>query len=149
VIEGYGCEFAKRSDMEGWMALVDLVKDGFPGLDMADYRKTLEKNIDRGSAVLVRHDDEVVGVLLFSVSLSMLCCMAVHPGHRRKGLASAMIEKMLTAFQAGSEIRVTTFREGDPMGDAPRALYKSLGFQEGELVEEFGYPCQCFVLRKP
>jgi ribosomal protein S18 acetylase RimI-like enzyme len=75
--------------------------------------------------------------------------MAVHPGHRRMGLASAMIDTMLAAFQSGSEIRVTTFREGDPMGDAPRALYKSLGFREGELVEEFGYPCQCFVLHKP
>ena len=146
--EGYACEFAKRSDVEGWMALVDIVKDGFPGLDLEDYRKTLEKKIDLGSAVLVRHDDEVVGVLLYSVSLSMLCCMAVHPGHRRMGLASAMIEKMLDAFPPGSEIHVTTFREGDPMGDAPRALYKSLDFREGELIEEFNYPCQRFVLLK-
>lgn len=60
----------------------------------------------------------------------------------------AIIAKMLAMFPAGSEIWVTTFREGDPRGDAPRALYKKLGFAEDELVMEFGYPSQKFVLQK-
>ena len=45
-----------------------------------------------------------------------------------------------------ADIWVTTFRAGDPMGEAPRALYLSMGFQANELTEEFGYPCQRFVL---
>lgn len=31
-------------------------------------------------------------------------------------------------------------------GRAPRRLYKSFGFVEGELIEEFGYPNQQFIL---
>ena len=44
------------------------------------------------------------------------------------------------------EITVSTFRENDEKGIAPRALYKKFGFQEGEMTEEFGYPNQVFVL---
>lgn len=39
-----------------------------------------------------------------------------------------------------------TFRENDVKGIAPRKLYKKFGFEEDELVEEFGYPNQRFVL---
>lgn len=39
-----------------------------------------------------------------------------------------------------------TFRENDVKGTAPRKLYKKYGFEEGELIEEFGYPNQRFVL---
>ena len=40
------------------------------------------------------------------------------------------------------------YREDDPLGAAPRALYKRLGFEEAELVTRYGYPCQQFVLRR-
>ena len=43
-------------------------------------------------------------------------------------------------------ITVSTFRENDDKGKAPRALYRKFGFQEGELTEEFGHPTQVFVL---
>jgi hypothetical protein len=43
-------------------------------------------------------------------------------------------------------ISVSTFREEDIKGIAPRALYKKFGFVEGELIEEFGYPNQRFIL---
>lgn len=45
------------------------------------------------------------------------------------------------------DISVSTFREDDEKGIAPRALYKKFGFKEDELIEEFGYPNQRFVLR--
>ena len=35
---------------------------------------------------------------------------------------------------------MSTFRENDVKGIAPRKLYKKFGFEEGELIEEFGYP---------
>ena len=41
---------------------------------------------------------------------------------------------------------MSTFRENDVKGIAPRKLYKKFGFEEGELIEEFGYPNQRFVL---
>ena len=36
--------------------------------------------------------------------------------------------------------------EEDSKGTAPRALYRKFGFVEGELIEEFGYPNQRFIL---
>jgi len=72
----------------------------------------------------------------------------VDPDYRKQRIASALIQRMLAAFDPGSEISVTTFRAGDPRGDAPRALFRKLGFVEGERVEEFDYPCQKFILRK-
>lgn len=41
---------------------------------------------------------------------------------------------------------MSTFRENDVKGIAPRKLYKKFGFEEGELIEEFEYPNQRFVL---
>ena len=52
---------------------------------------------------------------------------------------------MIEQFPSGTEITVTTYRENDPKGTAARALYKSLGFKEGELLIEFDYPTQRFI----
>lgn len=77
----------------------------------------------------------------------MLCCLAVEPAHRKQGIASLLLRKALEELDRSREITVSTFRETDEKGIAPRALYKKFGFQEGELTEEFGYPNQVFVLR--
>ncbi len=145
---GYTCTFAEQSDVEEWIRLVDIVKDNFPGLVMQDYCQTLVKNINRQSAICVKHKETIVGILIYSLKQKTLSCMAVHPGHRKMGIATAMIEKMITMFPKNSEIWVTTFREDDPKGYAPRALYKKMGFVEDELVMEFGYPNQKFIFRK-
>ena len=44
------------------------------------------------------------------------------------------------------DISVTTFREGDKADTGYRKAYKELGFAEAELLVEFGYPTQRFVL---
>jgi hypothetical protein len=54
---------------------------------------------------------------------------------------------MLDRFNAGDEIVVSTFREDDPKGKAPRALYKKLGFNEKELCIECNYPNQMFGIK--
>lgn len=76
----------------------------------------------------------------------MLCCMAVHPDYRKKGTAIKMIEEMFKNLERTKDISVSTFRENDEKGVAPRALYKKLGFVEDELIEELGYPNQKFIL---
>ena len=133
--------------------MVAVVRDEFPGLDTGErwdsYRRTVAKNINRGTALCVKRGAEVVGLLLFSYNSRCLSCLAVHPGHRRLGIASAMIERMLAQFPPGVDITVTTFCEDDPKGAAPRALYRRFGFEPGELVSEFGYPHQRFLLRRP
>ncbi|NLV35406.1 MAG: GNAT family N-acetyltransferase [Clostridiaceae bacterium] len=50
--------------------------------------------------------------------------MAVHPKYRRQGIASAMIKKMISLFPNDVDVSVTTFREGDIKGIAPRSLYQ-------------------------
>lgn len=142
--------FATVSDSSSWMELVRLVSWNFPGLEteenMLEYEKTLFKNINRQSAICAKENSKVVGVLIFSAKHNMLSCMAVHPEYRRRGIACQMISLMLTKLDITKDITVSTFRENDEKGIAPRALYKKLGFAEDELIEEFGYPNQKFIL---
>jgi ribosomal protein S18 acetylase RimI-like enzyme len=147
-MDAYSIDFARTDDIDQWMQLVELVKADFPGLDIESYRQTLIKNINRQTAICARQDGGIVGILLFSYRQSSLSCMAVHPRARRQGVASAMIEKMLALLPQDADICVTTFRAGDEKGIAPRLLYKKFGFTEGELLEEFNYPLQRFVLHR-
>ncbi|WP_102400304.1 GNAT family N-acetyltransferase [Haloimpatiens massiliensis] len=142
--------FATVSDFLSWMELVRLVSWNFPGLEtkenMLEYEKTLFKNINRQSAICAKENSKVIGILIFSVKHNMLSCMAVHPEYRRRGIACQMISLMFTKLDITKDITVSTFRENDEKGIAPRALYKKLGFVEDELIEEFGYPNQKFIL---
>lgn len=90
----------------------------------------------------------MIGLLLYSINSRSLSCMAVHPKYRKMGVGAALVRMMIQRFPADSDITVTTFREGDPMGFAPRALYKKLGFKEAELTLEFGYPTQKLIWRR-
>lgn len=143
---------AVLEDIASWMALVELVRDNFPGLETQEaieqYEKTLIKNISRDTAICVTLEEKVVGVLIYSFNSKCLSCMAVHPEYRRHGIASMLVEEMINSFPKGTKISVSTFREGDPLGSAPRALYKKFGFLEGELMIEFGHPNQLFWLNK-
>ena len=57
-----------------------------------------------------------------------------------------LLDAALEQLDRTKEITVSTFREEDEKGIAPRTLYKKFGFVEDELIEEFGYPNQKFVL---
>lgn len=148
----YTIQFAQFQDINSWMKMIEIVKDNFPGLQTSEqiqnYRKTVIKNMKRQTAICVKYFGEFVGVLIFSYNAKCLSCMAVHPDHRRKGIASAMITKMIELFPNDVDISVTTFLEGDTKGIAPRPLYKKFGFIEDEFVEEFNYPHQKFVLHR-
>ena len=137
-------------DIDGWMKLVGEVSWNFPGLETAEniseHRQTVLKFMEKRQAVCVRDNGEIIGVLLFSRNRNMICCLAVSPDHRRKGAAAALMTEALGQLDRSRDITVSTFRADDPKGAAPRALYKKFGFVEGELIEEFGYPNQRFIL---
>ena len=128
------------------MNLAVRVKDNFPGFEEESYRQTVVRNMARGSARCVKIEGKMAGILLFSVRHGCLSYMAVAPEYRRKGVGGALIEAMLDEMDG--EVWVDTFREDDPMGEAPRALYRKYGFEEGELLEDFGYPVQRFYRKR-
>ena len=134
--------------IDSWMQLVRKVSWIFPGLEteecLDEHKKTVLKFMNKKQALCVKSMEAVVGVLLFSRSRNMICCLAVDPDHRKQGLASILLKKALDELDKSREITVSTFRENDEKGIAPRALYKKFGFQEGEMTEEFGYPNQVF-----
>lgn len=142
--------YGEKSDIGAWMDLVRLVRDEFPGLEteeaIQDHEKTVLKFMDKMQAICVKDGDKIAGVLLFSRNRNMICFLAVAPDQRRNHIASALMEKALDELDRYRGITVSTFREDDPKGTAPRALYKKFGFVEEELTIEFGYPNQVFVL---
>ena len=142
----YDISYAEKTDINEWMKLVDVVKNDFPGLIKEEYEKILLDNIESKTALCAKVKDKIIGVLLFSVKENILSFLAVHPEYRGIGTATALIRNMVKKFPKNSNIWVTTYREGDTKGETARILYKKCGFEEGELIEEFDYPCQKFVL---
>lgn len=144
-------QFGQTCDIDRWMELVSEISWNFPGLETAEkldgYRETVLKFMGKAQALCVKDGPGVVGVLLFSRGRNMICCLGVSPRHRRRGIASALLGKALDELDRTREISVSTFREGDEKGTAPRALYRKFGFVEDALIEEFGYPNQKFILR--
>ena len=145
-------QLAKPEHIDAWMALVEQVRDAFPGLEtaeaMAEHRATVLKFMQSSSAIWAVDAGRVIGPLLFSRENSVLCFLAVDPIYRRQHIARQMVDFMLTQMEDGKDITVTTYREGNPNGIAARAFYKRLGFSEGKLTEEFGSPVQEFVLKR-
>lgn len=145
-------QLAKPEHIDAWMALVEQVRDAFPGLEtaeaMAEHRATVLKFMQSSSAIWAVDAGRVIGTLLFSRENSVLCFLAVDPIYRRQHIARQMVDFMLTQMEDGKDITVTTYREGNPNGIAARAFYKHLGFSEGKLTEEFGSPVQEFVLKR-
>ena len=144
-------EYGRSMDIESWMDLVKLVSWNFPGLEtnsaIDDHRRNVLRFMGENRALCVKLDGKVVGVLLISKKHNMICCLAVAPEYRRKGIASALLEKALSELDRSNDITVTTFRDNDEKGIAPRALYKKFGFVEEKLMIENDYPVQRFVLR--
>lgn len=140
-----------ETDIDPWMALVRLVRWNFPGLEteksLAAHRETVLRFMAKGQALCAKEHDKIAGVLLFSRGHNMICCLAVSPEYRRQGIASRLLESALSQLDRSREITVSTFRQEDEKGAAPRALYKKFGFVEGALTVEFDYPNQVFVLQ--
>lgn len=144
---------AHETDIDGWMMLVEQVRNAFPGLEtaeaMAEHRATVLNFIQNSSAVCAEEEGSILGALLFSKENSMLCFLAVDPACRRQHIAQKLVHFMLLRMEKGKDITVTTYRESAPNGAAARAFYKNLDFSEGRLTEEFGCPVQEFILKHP
>lgn len=140
-----------REDIEKWMSLVTQVRWNFPGLEtqekLNEHRTAVLKFMDKRQAICVKEENEIVGVMLFSRGHNMICCLAVSPEYRRRGVASMLMDEALSHLDKTKEISVSTFRADDEKGLAPRALYEKYGFIADALVEEMDYPNQKYVLQ--
>ncbi|MGN0996988.1 MAG: GNAT family N-acetyltransferase [Candidatus Ventricola sp.] len=145
-------DLAAEQDLDGWMSLVERVKDAFPGLEtgeaLDEHRNAVSGFMSREAAICAKEQGRIVGTLLFSRESSMLCFLAVDPEHRRQHIAQRMVSHMLTKMDPQRDVWVTTYRDGVPQGTAARAFYKRIGFTEGRLTEAFGSPVQEFVLKR-
>lgn len=143
-------EYGMVRDIDAWMKLVAEVRWNFPGLEtqaqLTAHRETVLRFMGKRQAICVRQGASIVGVMLFSRGRNMICCLAVSPEFRRRGIASALMDEALRNLDRSREITVTTFREEDEKGPAPRAFYEKFGFAADELVTELGHPCQVYIL---
>lgn len=138
-------------DIDTWMELVKSVRWNFPGLETEDalkvHRNTVVKFMAQKRAICAKDKgSSIIGVLLFSLKYNMICCLAVAEPYRNRGIGSRLLACALKRLDRTKPITVSTFREEDEKGIAPRALYQKFGFVPDELTEEFGYPNQTFVL---
>lgn len=137
-------------DIEKWMSLVTRVRWNFPGLEtqkkLNEHRATILKFMGKRQAICVKNENEIAGVMLFSRGHNMIRCLAVAPEYRCRGVASMLMDEALANLDKTKEISVSTFRADDEKGTAPRALYEKYDFVEDELIEEFDYPNQKYVL---
>ncbi len=143
-------DYGRVEDIESWMSLVEAVSWNFPGLETSEsineHKCTVLKFMKEQEALCVKDMDKIVGVLLFSKEHNMICFLAVLPENRKQGIANMLLTEAIKNLDRKKSITVSTFREEDTRGIAPRALYKKFGFIEGELIEEFGYPNQKLIL---
>ena len=137
---------ADMSDIPAWMELMRLVIDGYPVMDETDYRNNLIECIDEKRALVLKAGDTLIGAMMFSYDCGCIEFLGIHPQYRRKGIQKLFLDVLLETYLPGQEIRMTTYREGDKADTGHRELLKQLGFAERELLVEFGYPTQCFVL---
>ena len=137
---------AEKKDIVDWMNLMRLVIDGYPVMDEDDYLAKLEESIDEKRALVLREGDILIGAMAFTYSPGSIEFLGVHPQYRNRGLQKLLLDDLLETYLPGQEISTTTFREQDKADTGHRDMLLQLGFAEKELLTEFGYPTQRFVL---
>ena len=88
----------------------------------------------------------LLGAMAYSEHGGCIDFLGVHPQYRNQGIQRLFLDALLDICLPGQEISMTTFREGDKADTGHRELLKHLGFAERELLMEYGYPTQRFVL---
>ena len=137
---------AEKEDIPAWMDLMRLVIDGYPVMNEADYQEKIIQYIEEKCALVLKVGDVLIGAMAFSDETGSIDYLGVHPQYRSRGIQKLFLQALMQRYLPGREISMTTYREGDKADTGHRALLKALGFAERELLVEFGYPTQRFVL---
>lgn len=140
---------AVEEDIPAWLELVRQSVDGYPCLDEADYLRWLKTAISGKRALILKAGDTAAGVLGFGFSggRGTIEYLGIHPRYRKQEAAELLVRELSGKYLPGRKISMTTYRSCDRADTGWRAILKKLGFEERELLTEFGYPTQRFVLR--
>lgn len=140
--------YARYKDIDSWMGLVNNIIDGFPCFDFSTYREKLREYIHDNSALIMEKNDSAIGVLAFNRYNQSIDFFGVHPSYRNKDIAKHFIKKLFLEMSDLENISITTYREKDKADTGFRKRIIKLGFMESELLEEFGYPTQKFIISR-
>lgn len=141
--------FAQAKDIPQWMDLVHLVIDGFPYLDEKEYLQKLQKYIYHKQAFILKDKSIAIGIMAFHKITGSIDFLGIHPQYQEQGIEKAFLKKAFEQLASPeTNITITTFRESDKADTGYRHIWKTLGFTEAELLMEFGYPTQRFILQK-
>lgn len=139
---------ATQEDLPAWMDLARLVVDGFPQLQEEKYCTAVKLYIQNSQAWITKDGTVAVGIMLFCRETGSIDFMGTHPLYRKKGVPQAFLDKLLCTRIKAQQISITTYRAGDRADTGHRKSIQELGFAEAELLTEFGYPTQRFILPK-
>ena len=137
---------AEKADIPAWMNLMRLVIDGYPVMDEADYLSKLITAINEKRALVLKDNGVLIGAMAFSSQSGCIDFLGINPQYRKQGIQKLFLDAVMETYLPGQEISMTTYREGDKADTGHRDILKQLGFAERELLIEFGYPTQRFVL---
>ena len=86
-------------DIDKWMNIVTRIRWNFPGLEtqekLDEHRATVLRFMGKRQSICVKEENEIAGVMLFSRGHNMICCLAVSPKYRRRGVASMLMDEAL------------------------------------------------------
>ena len=125
------------ADIPAWLDLALEVEPLFgPLVNNPDFCEALQRVIDGGTAFCVREGDGPPGAPLLGGLLWFpdpprykLGWLAVAERARRQGIARRLIDHALATVTRPATIRLTTFANGEPEGEAARRLYTRIGFR--------------------
>ena len=136
---------AEKKDIVDWMNLMRLVIDGYPVMDEDDYlaswKKVLTKSVTCAKGG--RYSHWSYGIYLFSRQYRISWrTSAISKSRTSKVILGCLIGNI--SSRAGNQHN--NLSRQDKADTGHRDMLLQLGFAEKELLTEFGYPTQRFVL---
>jgi GNAT superfamily N-acetyltransferase len=126
---------AESRDIPGWLVLASEVEALFESRMSVDptFGEILERNVDRGTAIVVRDEDSrpggaVIGAAIWRPEPRQIAWLAVAERHRRTGVGSCLLRAIFEVAGPGP-MSVVTFGSEVPGARQARLFYEAAGFR--------------------
>lgn len=140
-----GIRPARLEDIPAWMDLARQAVWGYPFFCEEDYLERLKGAVRNGEALILRQET-AIGILSFRRQTGEISFMAVHPQYPHLEILKLFLMALNSRYLPGQSLSFTTYRSRDQADLGWRRTLLDLGFLEGELLTEYGYPTQRFLL---